>query len=63
MKICRLLQNLRKKLSESFLLTRWNAIRNDNTASQKMFFFFPGTTLSRKIRNFKNNQNALSLPH
>ena len=30
----------KKKLSESFLLTQWNAIRNDNTSSQKVLFFF-----------------------
>ena len=41
LKIWRLLQKLRKKkLSESFLLTQWNAIRNDNTSSQKVLFFF-----------------------
>ena len=40
LKIWRLLQKIRKKLSESFLLTQWNAIRNDNTSSQKVLFFF-----------------------
>ena len=30
----------KKKLGETFLLTQWNAIRNDNTSSQKVLFFF-----------------------
>ena len=39
---------------------------NDNTSSQKVFFFFflfSGTTLSWKIRNFEKAENVLSLPH
>ena len=40
LKIWRLLQKRRKQLSESFFLTQWNAIINDNTSSQQVLFFF-----------------------
>ena len=40
LKIWRLLQKIRKKLSKSFLQAQWNVIRNDNTSSQKVLFFF-----------------------
>ena len=66
LKIWRLLQKIRKKLGESFLLTQWNTIRNDNTSSQKVLFFlffFSGATLPWKIKIFEKTQNLLNLPH
>ena len=55
-----------QELIDSYLQTQWNTIGNNNTPSQKIFFFFvffSGSSLSWNIRHFKSSEHVLSVPH